>query len=90
MRHIGAGQDTDHWHGEPRAPLYDTPELEIAAWDLACGNTEEELKLVSKQIDAHPHMLASFTVLSEYYFANGEFEKALTTEKEGTAALLQR
>jgi hypothetical protein len=90
MRHIAAGQDTDHWHGEPRAPLYDTPELEVAAWDLACGNTEEGLKLVSEQIDAHPHMLASFTVLSRYYFANGEFEKALTTEKEGTTALLQK
>ena len=90
VRHIAAGQDSDHWYGEPKAPLYDTSELEIATWDLACGKTEEGLKLVSEQIDAHPHMLASFTVLSQYYFANGEFEKALTTEKAGTTALLQR
>lgn len=89
VRHIADGQDSDHWYGEPKSPLRDTPELEIAAWDLACGSTEEGLKLVAKQIDAHPHMLASFIVLSQYYFATGEFEKGLTTEKEGTTALLQ-
>ena len=74
----------------PHPSIYDTPEVKIAAWDLACGKPEEGLKLLSGQIEAHPHMLISFTVLSRYYLANGEFEKALTTEREGVSALTQK
>lgn len=90
MRHFAAGQDSDHWHGEPRAPLYDTPEVETATWDLACGTSEQGLRLLSEQIQAHPGMLAPYTVLSNYYLAEGDFQKALATEKEGTTALLHR
>lgn len=88
MRHIAAGQDSDHWHGEPKAPLYDTPEVETATWDLACSSPEQGLKLLSEQIKAHPRMLAPYTVLSNYYLSKGDFQKALDIEKEGTAALL--
>ena len=87
VRHLAAGQDSDHWYGEPRAPLRDTPEVETASWDLSCGSPDEGLKLLSEQIHAHPHMLASFTVLSHYFAAIGEFSKALKAERDGTAAV---
>jgi hypothetical protein len=87
MRHLAAGQDTDHWHGTPRAPLRDTPEAETASWDLACGSPEEGLRLLSEQIQAHPKMLYSYTVLSHYFFAIGDFPKALKAEKDGTVAI---
>lgn len=90
VRHIAAGQDTDHWHGEPRTPLYDTPEVETAAWDLACGSPEQGLKLLLEQIQAHPHMLISFTVLSDYYLAEGDFLAARKAENDGTAAITGR
>ena len=90
MRHIAAGQDSDHWHGEPRAPLYDTPEVETARWDLACGSSDQGLRLLSEQIQAHPGMLASYTVLTNFYLAEGDFQKALATENEGATALLHR
>ena len=90
VRHTAAGQDSDHWHGEPRAPLYDTPEVETAAWDLACGSPEQGLRLLSEQIQAHPRMLVSFTVLSHYYFAVGDFPRARQAENDGTAAITGR
>lgn len=90
MRHIAAGQDSDRWHGEPRTPLYDTPEVETAAWDLACGSSDQGLRLLSEQIQAHPSMLKPYTVLGNYYSAKGDFQRALATEKEGTAALLHQ
>jgi hypothetical protein len=90
MRHLAAGQDSDHWHGEPRAPLYNTPEVETATWDLACGSSDKGLRLLSEQIQAHPGMLAPYTVLTNFYLAKGDFQKALATEKEGTTALLHR
>ena len=31
-------------HSVPTPPLYDTPEVEIARWDLACGQPKEGLK----------------------------------------------
>jgi hypothetical protein len=87
VRHFAAGQDSDHWYGEPRAPLSDTPEVETAAWDLTCGSPDEGLKLLSEQIYAHPHMLASFTVLSRHFAAVGDFSKALKVERDGAAAV---
>jgi hypothetical protein len=54
--------------------------VKIAAWDLACGLPEEGLSLLSRQIEAHPKMLISFSVLSHYYFGEGDFEKARRAE----------
>jgi hypothetical protein len=90
MGHLAAGQDSDHWHGTPRTPLYDTPEVETAAWDLACGGSDQGLRLLSEQIQVHPGMLAPYTVLGNYYVAEGDFQKALATEKEGATALAHR
>jgi hypothetical protein len=70
-------------HNDPTPPLYDTPEVEIAAWDLACGMPEEGLSLLSSQIRAHPGLLKSFSVLSSYYFGEGDFEKARKAETDG-------
>src|SRR5215469_4168294 len=39
-------------------PLSDSPEVEIATWDLACGKTEDGMKLLKEQIVAHPRMMA--------------------------------
>jgi len=90
MRHFAAGQDTAHRYGIPVAPISDTPEVEVAKWDLACGEPQEALALLTKQIAAHPHMLASFTVLSNYYYALGDFQKARKAEAEGATALSGR
>jgi len=90
MRHIAAGGDTAHKYGMPVAPISDTPEVEVAKWDLACGKMQEALELLTDQIAAHPHMLISFTVLSNYYYANGDFQKARKAESDGTTALTGR
>jgi tetratricopeptide (TPR) repeat protein len=90
MRHFAAGQDTAHKYGIPVAPIYDTPEVEVARWDLACGKPEEALALLAEQIAAHPHMLVPFTVLSNYYYAQGDFQKARKAESDGTTALMGR
>jgi hypothetical protein len=90
MKHLAAGQDTGHIYGIPVAPIRDTPEVEVAEWDLACGKPKEGVALLMEQIAAHPHMLFPFTVLSNYYFAQGDFQKARTAESDGTAALIGR
>jgi tetratricopeptide (TPR) repeat protein len=87
MRQLAAGQDTAHRYGIPVAPISDTPEVEVAKWDLACGEPQEALALLTKEIAAHPHMLASFRVLSNYYYAQGDFKKARKAEAEGATAL---
>lgn len=87
MKHLPGRQDSDHVYGIPRAPIYDTAEVEVARWDLACGKPEEGLKLIAEQISAHPKMLASFTVLSEYYYAQGDFQKARKAEVDGMLAV---
>jgi hypothetical protein len=87
MRHLAAGQDSAHIYGIPKAPISDTPEIEIARWNLACGNSGEGLRLIEEQISAHPRMLASFTVLRDYYYAQGDFQKALKAESDGTLAI---
>jgi len=87
VRHLAAGQDSAHIYGIPVAPISDTPEVEIAQWDLACGNPEEGLRLLAVQIAAHPHMLISFEVLSNYYYAQGDFQKARKVELDGISAI---
>lgn len=87
MRHLAAGQDSAHIYGIPVAPISDTPEVEVARWDLACGNPEGGLNLITKQIEAHPRMLVSFNVLRDYYYAQGDFQKAHREEVDGTAAI---
>jgi len=77
-------------HNVPTPPLYDTPEVEIGGWKLECGLPEEGLRLLSQQIQAHPGMLAPYTVLGNYYLAEGDFQKALAAERDGTTALLHR
>ncbi len=74
----------------PVAPIYDTAEVETARWDFACGRPDEGLKLVARQIAAHPHMLASFIVLRNFYDANGNFEKARKAELDGSFAVTGR
>jgi hypothetical protein len=77
-------------HDVPTPPLYDTPGVETAQWDLACGASDEGLKLISEQIEAHPQMLVSFTVLSHYYIAQGDFQEARKAESDGTSAVTRR
>ena len=65
MRHLAGTQDSAHVYGIPKAPIYDTPEVEVARWDLACGNPDEGLRLIAEQIAAHPHMLLPLPVFRE-------------------------
>lgn len=90
MRHIPGRQDTAHIYGIPKSPTYDTSEVEVARWDLACGKPQEALTLLTEQIAAHPHMLSSFNVLSNYYYAQGDFQKARRAESDGTTAVTGR
>jgi hypothetical protein len=87
MRHLAGGQDSDHFYGIPKAPISDTPEVEVAKWDLACGSPDEGLRLIEEQIAVHPHMLASFTVLKNYYDAMGDFQMARKAESDGTLSV---
>lgn len=75
-------------HDIPTPPLYDTPEVEIAAWTLACEQPEQGISLLKAQIQAHPGMLAPFTVMANYYTSEGDFRTALEIERNGTSALL--
>lgn len=52
MRRLASGQDSAHLYGIPKTPLRDTPEAEMASWDLSCGNPGEGLKLIEEQISA--------------------------------------
>jgi hypothetical protein len=72
----------------PTPPLYDTPEVEVAGWELACGRVEDGLAILKEQILTHPGMLAPFTRLAAYYTTEGDFKQALAIEKNGTSALL--
>jgi hypothetical protein len=87
VRHLASGQDSAHIYGIPVAPIRDTPEVEVAKWDLACGKPEEGLSLLAGQIAAHPHMLASYTSVSEYYCSVGDFQKARQAEADGMGAV---
>lgn len=87
MRHLAGRQDSAHIYGIPKAPISDTPEVEVARWDFACGRAEEGLRLIEEQISVHPGMLASFTVLRDYYYAQGDFLKARKAESDGTFAI---
>jgi len=72
---------------EPSPPFYDTPEVEVAAWDLACGKSEEGLKSLAEQFAAYPHMLYSFAVLRNYYYSEGNIQKAHKMELDGISAV---
>jgi hypothetical protein len=87
VRHLAGGQDSAHIYGIPKAPIRDTPEVEVARWDLACGEPAEGIRLIEEQISAHPRMLFSFRVLSSYYYAQGDFQRARKTESDGTSAI---
>ena len=89
VRHNADGALFAVKHDEPTPPLYDTPEVETAAWDLACGLPDDGLKLISEQTKVHPDMLIPFTVLRHYYTAEGDFQKAHQAELDGTAANLR-
>jgi hypothetical protein len=90
MRHLASGQDGAHIYGTPVAPITDTPEVETAKWDLACGKPEEGLSLLAAQIAAHPHMLASYDSLSNYYCSEGDIQKARQAEVDGASAVMSR
>jgi hypothetical protein len=75
-------------HDAPTPPLYDTPEVEIAAWTLACEHSGDGISLLEKQIQAHPGMLAPFTAMANYYASEGDFRTALEIEEKGTTALI--
>jgi hypothetical protein len=88
VRHLADGYLWAMKHDLPRIPpeqIEDTNEIEIAAWDLACGDPEDGLTLAAQQMAAHPYMLRSYTLLWEYYTAKGEFEKARKAEKDWTS-----
>jgi hypothetical protein len=88
VRRIGDSALRAVEHSVPAPPVYDTPEVETARWDLACGRRDEGLRLISQQMAAHPRMLAAYTVPSQYYFAEGDFQNALKVEKDGVSKLL--
>ena len=84
VHHLADGYLWAMKHDEPRIPpgeIADTNEIEIAAWDLACGYAQDGLPLIEQQKAAHPYMLRSYDVLRDYYEATGEFEKALREEQ---------
>ena len=64
----------------PTPPLYDSPQVEIGRWELACGEPQTGEDLLRTQIVAHPNMLTPFTALENYYLEAGEFSKALELE----------
>ncbi|HEU5351828.1 MAG TPA: hypothetical protein VFU55_09540 [Terracidiphilus sp.] len=90
MRRLAAGQDSAHIYGIPKSPLRDTPEAETALWELSCGDSMQGLKLIEGQISAHPQMLIAYTILSSYYYAQGDFQKAQKIESDGDAAVTGR
>jgi hypothetical protein len=55
--------------------------------NLACGDSGEGLRLIEEQISVHPRTLVSFTVLRDYYYAQGDFQKARKAESDGTLAI---
>jgi hypothetical protein len=61
----------------PTPPLYDTPEVEMAKWNLACGKEEDGIALLQQQMASHPDMLASHTALEEFYVVTGKFDREL-------------
>jgi hypothetical protein len=72
----------------PTPPLYDSTEVEIGAWKLACERPEDGLSLLKEQTQAHPGMLAPFTAMANYYTSEGDFRTALAISKDGTSALM--
>ena len=64
----------------PKPPLYDTPEVEVGRWDLACGEPRAGEDTLRKQIVAHPEMLAPYTALENYFVEAGELPNALELE----------
>lgn len=66
----------------PTPPLYDTPEVEIGRWEVACGEPQVGEDRLRTQIAAHPDMLASYTALGNYYIETGAFPKALELEAQ--------
>jgi hypothetical protein len=87
MKGLAGRQDSAHIYGTPKAPVYDTPEVEVARWHFACGNPDEGFRLIAQQVAAHPHMLASFEVLENYYSAEGNSQMARKAELDGTLAV---
>lgn len=75
-------------HNVPTPPLYDTPEVETAVWELACGRKDDGFRMLEEQIQMHPGMLAPFTAIANYYTTEGDFPRALATERDGISALL--
>jgi len=75
-------------HDVPVPPLYDTPEVEVATWTLACEQSDDGISLLEAQVRAHPGMLAPFTAMANYYTSEGDFRTALEIEKHGTSALM--
>jgi hypothetical protein len=57
--------------------VYVTPEVEIAAWKLACEKPEDALRLLKEQIEAHPGMLAPFTAMVNHFTSECEFRQAV-------------
>jgi hypothetical protein len=72
----------------PTPPLYDAPEVEIGAWELACETPEDGLRLLKEQIQVHPGMLAPFKAMVNYYTSEGDFRTALAIDKDGSSALM--
>ena len=90
VRHIGQTAMFDAEQSDLSRSLEDSPEVEMATWDLACGRAEDGKKLLKEQLVAHPRMLAPYTVLSEYSISEGEFEKGLRVETDGVWTLLDQ
>ncbi|MGA7887830.1 MAG: hypothetical protein WCA44_19010 [Acidobacteriaceae bacterium] len=90
VRHLADGYLWAMKHDVPEIPpsqIADTNEIEVAAWDLACGASLDGLTLAAQQKAVHPFMLRSYEVLREYYAANGESERAREEEKEWDSAV---
>jgi hypothetical protein len=60
----------------PQAPPYDTPEVETARWDLACGVPDEGMRMLWEQSKAYTNMLAPYNVLRDYFLSEGKIVEA--------------
>lgn len=89
VKRIGQDAVFDAEHDDLWHPPYDSPEVETGKWDLACGRTEDGTRLLKEQMVAYPRMSAPYTVVSEYSFAEGDFEKGRRAETEADRALVE-
>jgi tetratricopeptide (TPR) repeat protein len=71
--------------GEVSVGLENAP-VEIAKWDVSCGNEQEGLARLQKEAAAHPSDRAAYIALRDYYYAHGDVKNALKAEEHNDLA----